>query len=90
MNKEKLLTMAKTMKWVPIFIGVVAMVIGIFSLFVKTEDPETKRSVVLFAILGILGLLAMVFGLAISSVFEALAETHSPEEKEDDDLDILA
>lgn len=90
MNKEKLLSMAKTMKWAPIFIGVVAIVIGIFSLFVKTEDPEVKRSVVLFAILGVLGLLTMVFGLAISSLFEALAEAKTPEEKEDDDLDILA
>lgn len=90
MNKEKLLSMAKTMKWAPIFIGVVAIVIGIFSLFVKTEDPEVKRSVILFAILGVLGLVAMVFGLAISSLFEALAEAKTPEEKEDDDLDILA
>ena len=90
MNKEKLLSMAKTMKWAPIFIGVVAIVIGIFSLFVKTEDPEIKRGVVLFAILGVLGLLTMVFGLAISSLFEALAEAKTPEEKEDDDLDILA
>ena len=90
MNKEKLLSMAKTMKWVPILIGIVGIAIGIFSLFLKTEDPETTRSIVLFALLGILGLFGMVFGLALSNLFEALAEREKPAEGDDDDLDVLA
>ena len=90
MNKEKLQSMAKTMKWVPILIGVLAIFIGVVSLFVKTEDAEVKRGIVMFAILGVLGLATMIFGMAISSLFEALGELNLSQEKEDDDLDIMA
>ena len=90
MNKEKLQSMAKTMKWVPMLIGILALFIGGVSLFVKTEDPEVKRGIMLFALLGIVGLTCMVFGIAMSHVFDALAELPSQEEKEDDDLDIMA
>ncbi len=90
MNKEKLISLSKTMKWVPVLIGVVAILIGALSLFVKTDDPEAKRSILLFAILGVIGLGTMVFGIAISSLFEALALFRQGEENDDDDLDIIA
>lgn len=90
MDKDKLLSMAKTMKWVPVVMGLLCLLIGAISLFVKTEDAEAKRNIMLFALMGVMGLAIMVFGMANSSLFEALA---SLEEKNaassEDDLDIL-
>ena len=90
MDKEKIAPLAKVMKWIPIVLGAAAVLLAAVSLVFKMEDPQEKANVMLFALLALIGVGFIVFGVGVSSVLEALGNPAKKEEDGDDDLDILA
>jgi len=85
---DKTKSMAKTMKYVPIALGVACLILGVAALFLKME-LETKVSVFIFALFGVIGLFGMVLGAGLSALFEA-REERKTSSLDDDDVDILA
>ncbi len=89
MAKEKLLSMAKTMKYLSLTLGVLFLGVAAVSLFLKTEDPTLKTTVMLFALVGMNALGFVVFGSGLASLLEH--EANEKEKPEDDSgIDILA
>ena len=64
--------MAKVMKWVPVLLGIVCLLLGFVALMVKMEDETTKSNMLLFAAFGLFGLCCMVFGFGFSALFETV------------------
>ena len=89
MEPEKMTSMAKTVKWVMVLLGVVAMLLAALSLLLKTEDPSVKTDILVFASFGLSGIVLMVLGLAFHSLFESLKSV-APKTESEDDVDILA
>lgn len=89
MEKEKILSTGKTLKWLSVVLGVVLLLGAAIALFFKTEDPSTKTNVLLFAILGAIGVATMLFGMAIAGLYEAVGAIEKKNDA-DDDVDILA
>jgi len=89
MEKEKILSTGKTLKWLSVVLGVVLLLGAAIALFFKTEDPSTKTNVLLFAILGAIGVATMLFGMAIAGLYEAVGAIERKNDA-DDDVDILA
>lgn len=87
MDPQKMKSMAKTVKWVPTLVGVLAIILGAIGLFLKTEDQTVKISVLLFAALGILGLTLIIMGMSLSGLYDALAELPGNQNHEEDGLD---
>ena len=88
MEENKLRSMAKTMKYLPALIGALFIVVAAFSLFLKTEDPSLKLTVLLFVLMGAVGIMMALFGMALSALLEKAAKEKAPEE--DSDADVLA
>ncbi len=89
MEKEKILSTGKTLKWLSVVLGVVLLLGAAIALFFKTGDPSTKTNVLLFAILGAIGVATMLFGMAIAGLYEAVGAIERKNDA-DDDVDILA
>ena len=89
MEKEKILSTGKTLKWLSVVLGAVLLLGAAIALFFKTEDPSTKTNVLLFAILGAIGVATMLFGMAIAGLYEAVGAIEKKNDA-DDDVDILA
>ena len=80
-------SLAKTMKWVPMVLGIVSLLLGAVALLVKMEDAPTKSNMLLFAAFGLFGIVTIVFGLGLSYAFASLSrieEKTSSLEEEDD------
>ena len=90
MEQNKLLSMAKAMKYVPVLLGVLCIVLGAVWLFVSMEG--NKQDLMFFCLFGIVGLAVTVLGMALSNVLEALAliQEKSPEDGDDKEPDFLA
>jgi len=87
MDNIKLRSMSRTIKWVPTLVGVLSIALGAVGLFLKTEDPEIKTNVMLFATLGILGLTLIIVGMGLSGLYEGIANLPKIEADDDDLLD---
>ncbi|MCR5348998.1 MAG: hypothetical protein K6E59_05285 [Bacilli bacterium] len=91
MDKEKISSMAKAMKWVPSVLGILAILLAGFCLLLKMEDAQEKTNIMLFALLALFGVGMIAFGMGFSAVLDALALQSDKKEADDDaDLDILA
>jgi len=82
--------MAKAMKYVPVLLGVLCIVLGAVWLFVSMEG--NKQDLMFFSLFGIVGLAVTILGMALSNVLEALAaiQEKSPEDGDDKEPDFLA
>ncbi len=93
MKDDKTTSTAKTIKWVGAILGVAMLAAGVMSLMLKTEDSQSKESILRFAELGLLGLGMVVLSVGMEAMLNSLAriEEKTSEESEDDDgTDILA
>ena len=90
MEQNKLLSMAKAMKYVPLLLGVLCIILGAVWLFVSMEG--NKQDLMFFSLFGIVGLAVTILGMALSNVLEALAsiEEKSPEDGDGKEPDFLA
>lgn len=90
MDRSKIESMAKAMKYVPILVGILCLVFGLLSLFLKMEG-EAKQNILYFALFGMIGLVTMVFGIGLSTLFDIKArEEKTSSTDDDDDVNILA
>ena len=93
MEKNKLESMAKVMKWAPVVLGLLAMLFAVLSMTLSTEKSSDKTQILIFAAFGIFGIVTMVFGLGMAYLFMAvtsLSEKSEPEVIDDHDVDIVA
>ena len=90
MEKDKMTSMAKTVKWVMVLLGVTAMLLAALSLLLKTEDAAVKSDILIFAAFGLSGIVLMILGFTLSSVFEGMKSLAPKGEDDDEDIDILA
>lgn len=93
MEKNKLESMAKVMKWAPVVLGLLAMLFAVLSMTLSTEQSSDKTQILIFAAFGIFGIVTMVFGLGMAYLFmavTALAEKSEKEVIDDHDVDIVA
>ena len=83
---------AKSIKWAGAILGIAFLLLGAMSFFLKVEDEEVKESVIRFATLGLLGLLAIVLAAGMEATLYALSriEERTSDKSEDDETDILA
>ena len=90
MDKEKLSSMAKAMKWIPVILGVAALLIAVASMFIKTPEESQKVTILLFALLGFMGIAIIVFGMGCSAILDAVASSQKEKADDADDIDIMA
>lgn len=86
MEKSKLESMAKTMKWIPVALGVVSLLLAAVALLVKMEDAAAKANILSFASLGLSGIALIVFGVGMSTTLSAIAELEVGKEEDEDEI----
>ena len=85
MNTNATSNMAKAMKWIPILLGVVSLILAGVTLLVKMEDATSKYTLLLFAFFGLFGISLMVVGYGFSAMFESLSRIEEKPSREGDE-----
>jgi len=85
MNDSKFLSLAKGMKWVPFVFGLAFLVAAVLAIWLKTNDPEEKWSLLAFLSFGLIAMTVMTTGYSIYAIMWKLAKGKEEDVSEDDD-----